>query len=72
MLATITLTEEQLRQALIAAQQAHHLYEKATGKVDADWPAWYAQYIFAYYPKMEGDDPHALSRMEDEGGPCTT
>lgn len=65
---TITLTIEQLRQALVDAQHKHHIYEKSIGKVDADWPAWYAQYIFSFYPKTEGDNPHALDTWEGEGG----
>lgn len=37
--------EEQLAAALRDAAAAHHIFEELNGK-DANWPEWYAAYIF--------------------------
>lgn len=34
-----------LAAALKRAAAAHHRYEQSTGKPDADWPTWFAEYI---------------------------
>jgi len=34
-----------LQSALVRAAMAHGEHEKRTGKADAEWPAWYAQYM---------------------------
>ncbi len=39
------LTVEQLAELLREAEAAHAEYERKLGRPDADWPAWYAQYI---------------------------
>jgi catechol 2,3-dioxygenase-like lactoylglutathione lyase family enzyme len=36
-----------VEQALIRAAAAHGEHEKRTGEADANWPAWYAQYMVA-------------------------
>ena len=36
-----------LSQALRRAEAAHGQHEKRTGQRDADWPSWYAEYMFA-------------------------
>ena len=35
----------ELAQALERAKDAHTEHEQRTGEADADWPAWYAQYM---------------------------
>lgn len=30
---------------MIRAAKAHQQYEKRTGQSDANWPAWYAEYM---------------------------
>lgn len=37
--------KDRLAQLLRDAEAAHAEYEKKLGHADADWPAWYAQYI---------------------------
>jgi len=34
-----------LAQAMVRASKAHHQHEVRTGKADADWADWYAEYI---------------------------
>lgn len=36
---------DKLKTALQKAAEAHHEFEKTTGKPDADWADWYARYI---------------------------
>ncbi|HQU92534.1 MAG TPA: hypothetical protein PLK77_09570 [Pyrinomonadaceae bacterium] len=40
-------TIEALADALRRAEMAHGEHEKLTGKRDSEWPAWYAEYMFA-------------------------
>ena len=47
----------QLASALKRAADAHHQYEQSTGKPDADWPTWFAEYI------LEGK--HHIWNLED-------
>lgn len=43
----ITFTSAaQLASELRKAAEAHHKYELTTGRPDADWAVWYADYIF--------------------------
>jgi hypothetical protein len=35
----------QLAAALKRAADAYHQYEQSTGRTDADWSTWYAEYI---------------------------
>jgi hypothetical protein len=44
--ATFT-TVTDLAQALRRAEIAHGEHEKRTGHRDAQWPAWYAEYLLA-------------------------
>jgi len=44
-MATSYETVEDLADALRRAAAAHHDHEQRTGEPDADWPAWYAQYM---------------------------
>lgn len=39
-----------LAQALRDAADNHHTYEQALGHPDADWPIWYASYLWSRYP----------------------
>jgi hypothetical protein len=41
-----TVTQEQLERLLRGAEEAHAEYERQLGHADANWPAWYAQWIF--------------------------
>ena len=36
---------ERLADILREAEDAHRVYERHLGRVDADWPAWYARHI---------------------------
>lgn len=45
------LTREELARLLREAEQAHAEYEQGLGERDADWPAWYADYILR---RLEG------------------
>lgn len=46
----MTLTTKQLTQALKDAAVAHHAFETALGHPDADWQAWYAEWIALKFP----------------------
>ncbi len=39
------LSVRDLEQAMIRAAKAHREHEKRIGRPDADWPAWYAEYM---------------------------
>lgn len=39
------LTKEVLAELLREAEKAHAESEKKLGRPDADWPAWYTEYI---------------------------
>lgn len=39
------LTKDNLDQLLREAEKAHGEFEKASGKRDENWPAWYAEFI---------------------------
>jgi hypothetical protein len=41
------LTAERLAALLREAEEAHGAYERELGHADADWPAWYAEFIVA-------------------------
>jgi len=41
----MAITAEQLAAALREAEAAHGAYERELGRADADWPAWYADFI---------------------------
>lgn len=43
--ATITVDADTLARLLHLASTAHHSYEVATGKADADWQTWYAKWM---------------------------
>jgi hypothetical protein len=36
---------ERLADILREAEDAHHVYERHLGRVDPEWPAWYARHI---------------------------
>ena len=38
-------TRQHLADAMKRAAAAHHEYEQKTGKPDANWPEWYADYM---------------------------
>ncbi|MDR6754767.1 catechol 2,3-dioxygenase-like lactoylglutathione lyase family enzyme [Mycoplana sp. BE70] len=42
---TAFTSPSELAAALLRAEAAHGEHEKRTGQRDADWPAWYAEYI---------------------------
>jgi hypothetical protein len=39
------LSKERLETLLREAEKAHGEYEKTLGHADANWPAWYAEFI---------------------------
>ncbi len=41
------MNKETLAKLLKEAESAHVEYEQSIGKADADWPAWYAEYIIS-------------------------
>ena len=41
-----TITQEELERLLRGAEAAHAQYEQQLGHADANWPAWYAEWIF--------------------------
>lgn len=45
------LTEEELERLLRSAEEAHADYERELGHPDADWPTWYAHWIFQQLPQ---------------------
>lgn len=52
------LTTDDLAQLLREAEEAHGAYEKEElgGERDADWPAWYAEFILnALRERAEGE-----------------
>jgi hypothetical protein len=38
---------DELAEAMRRAEAAHGEHEKRTGQADANWPAWYAEYMVA-------------------------
>jgi hypothetical protein len=44
---TTFTSSTELATALRRAEAAHGEHEKRTGQRDADWPSWYAEYMFA-------------------------
>ena len=44
---TVFTSAGDLAAALRRAEAAHGEHEKRTGRADADWPDWYAEYIIA-------------------------
>lgn len=48
-----------LANALKDAAKAHHEYEQKMGVPDADWPIWYADYIFKTHVNPERENTNA-------------
>lgn len=42
---------EELKNALVRAHKAHHMYEQDNGIYDKDWAEWYAKYLFGEQAK---------------------
>lgn len=40
------VSQEELERLLRGAEAAHARYEQQLGHADANWPAWYAEWIF--------------------------
>ncbi len=61
------LAEDRLRTLLRVAESAHAAYEAERGEPDADWPAWYAQFIVTRWREEPEEDggTHEL-RLDDE------
>jgi catechol 2,3-dioxygenase-like lactoylglutathione lyase family enzyme len=51
---TTYTSESDLSQALRRAATAHGLHEARTGKVDSNWPDWYAEYMVR---EQSGEEP---------------
>ena len=54
-------SSEELEQAFRRAETAHGEHEKRTGKRDEEWPAWYAEYMFA---EQTGATPRSRNVFE--------
>jgi hypothetical protein len=54
----ITLTQDELADALREAAQAHHRYEATLGGPDKEWAEWYAYWIVKQ------------RTVEDQGAAC--
>ncbi len=57
---------EELSDLLRAAEAAHGQYEQQLGHADANWPAWYARYIYVRLSPADEyvDEPERLSSIE--------
>lgn len=53
----IYLSSTELAAALKRAADAHHEYEQQTGKADADWPQWYAEFMAREQRTRRSDAP---------------
>lgn len=59
------VTIAQLTEALKAAKVSHEDYEKSTGRKDADWPTWYAQFVYGYLQLREQNCIEGFLRVDE-------
>ena len=59
-------TVDDLARLLREAEVAHGEFERSAGHVDANWPDWYAAYIFPRMPACidYSEDPEKLPSTE--------
>jgi hypothetical protein len=49
------VTKEEIKEALIQAEQAHRLFEKIElkGIYDENWPVWYTAFVLGRLPELK-------------------
>ncbi len=59
------MTKDELANMLRAAAEAHHQYEKDTGKPDEDWPAWYADFMLPMIGASNLDHSRKIAELAE-------
>lgn len=62
----------EIEAALKDAKDAHGEYEARTGEPDANWPAWYAKRMSAFFRKRQHEDAGVATWVEGRPGGALT
>lgn len=62
----VSFSRQDLVSLLRETEQAHAEYERQLGHADADWPAWYADYMYRRLPLANdfAHEPETLPSTE--------